>query len=74
MSPAERQDWFEDAVLAGIADADRRVELLDRSVPTESGPKPRRGIASAAAVKNVSRARVPTKFDRSHGRFTTSWN
>jgi hypothetical protein len=72
MSPAEKQDWFEEAILAGIADADRAVELLDRSVLTESIPELRRGIESAAALENVSRVRVPTKFNWSHGHSTSS--
>ncbi|MFB6120303.1 MAG: hypothetical protein ABEJ68_04210 [Halobacteriaceae archaeon] len=70
MTPAEKQDWMADAILSGIADADREVDFLDRSVLTESIDEMRRGIDVAADTDNVGDIRVPTKFNWSHGHST----
>lgn len=71
MSPAESQDWLAETVLAGIADADREVDFLDRSVLSESPGELRRGVEEAVATENVGDVHVATKFNWSHGHSTT---
>lgn len=72
MSPEEKQEWFADTFVEGIRRADRTVNLLDRSVLTESIEEMRRVIDVAASHKNVGEIHVPTKFNWSHGHSTTS--
>lgn len=72
MSPREKQEWFEQTFLDGIEQADRPVKLLDRSVLTESIEEMRQTIDRAAELENVSKIRVPTKFNWSHGHSSTS--
>lgn len=71
LGPGERQDWLEDTIIQGIAEANRPIKFLDRSVRTDSIADMRRVIDSMAEEENIADILVPTKFNWSHGHSST---
>jgi len=71
LGPRERQDWLRDTIVEGIAEADRPIKFLNRSVRTDSIADMRRVIGSMAEEENITDILVSTKFNWSHGHSST---
>lgn len=67
MTPADREKWIEETVIAGIKDANRPVKLLHRSV-LSSDPAEMRKVINEAHLPDTTLVEI--KFNWSHGHST----